>query len=140
MIDDFFCSTVSPSLSSSMSALMRASCALLLSRFTSSESLRLTFMAAYLSNCSAISFLSSVDFPRKDTAGSRVAWYNAPMPNIELKNPGDPGCPYSWGKYLGKIKNSPGYDGQDQYEHECVKRKGHWGKHLCCHCGQKVKG
>lgn len=62
------------------------------------------------------------------------------MPYIELVNPDDPGCPYSWGKYLGKITGSPGYNGQDQYEHECYKRKGHLFKHQCAHCGQKVSG
>jgi len=61
------------------------------------------------------------------------------MPYIELKNPGDPGCPYSWGKYLGKM-SCPCHKGQDNYEHECVKHQGHWGKHQCAHCGQKVRG
>jgi len=60
------------------------------------------------------------------------------MPNIELVNPEDNSCPYSWGDYLGK-ETCPCHKGQDKYQHECSKNKGHRGKHACGHCGEVVK-
>ena len=61
------------------------------------------------------------------------------MPYIHLVNPEERKllCAFGWGKLLGKEKCSCHF-GQDQYEHECLKRKGHFGRHLCGNCGQKT--
>jgi hypothetical protein len=50
--------------------------------------------------------------------------------------PDDLRCPTSWGKFLGR-QTCVCHSGEEIWEHECVKKRGHWGRHECANHGDK---